>query len=383
LGGLAVGLLGAFLLLRYTNNTYETKGVLFIESSSKSQLSSDLSSFFSNAGLSAPKTELENQKVVLESQTHALRTVRRWKRRVLYSSVGRVRTSAQGVDAPVVLEIDTNHVQHVGWLAEIQLEGKNSVSVDVQNTGISFVYPTGQYAEREDIAQGEPSTSLPSGTYTLNTWYEGNGYRMRFKSGGIVPDREAKIVAEIIDPLDLAEKFKKGIQIEAYSKEATALTITYEGPSPDVNEELLNTYMEEYLRYTLELQNTTSGRTLEFIGTELDRMQDSLQDAEGIRERFRSANKIFDISSEGTRVLEELTQDQKDLARFQSELKYLEYLMDRLRTKQAGDMATATMGISNGTLSNMIQEYTTLQVERAQMGDLTSGNPALQKVDAQ
>ena len=38
LGGLAVGLLGAFLLLRYTNNTYETKGVLFIESSSKSQL---------------------------------------------------------------------------------------------------------------------------------------------------------------------------------------------------------------------------------------------------------------------------------------------------------------------------------------------------------
>jgi capsular exopolysaccharide synthesis family protein len=381
LAGLVVGLVVAFVVLRYSSNVYETKGVLYIESSSKSQLSADLTSFFSNAGLSAPKTELENQKVVLESQTHALRTIKRWPRRVLYRSVGRVRTSSQLADAPVRVQLDTNHVQFVGWNAQLVLSGKSQVEVEVQNSGVPFLYATGKYAKREELA--DQTEGLQSGTYALNRWYEGAGYRVRFVSGGIVPERNAKVVAEIIDPIEAAEQLLKNLTIEPYSKEATAFNITYKGQTPELNEELLDTYMEEYLRYTLELQNNTSNRTLEFIGNELGRMQDSLQDAEGIRERFRSANKIFDISSEGQRVLAELTQDQKDLARLQSEMKYLDYLMDRLRTKQAGDMATATMGITNAALNNMIQEYTTLQVQRAEMGDLTGGNPALQKVEAQ
>jgi uncharacterized protein involved in exopolysaccharide biosynthesis len=75
LAGLVVGLLTSFVILRYTTPIYESKGVLFIESSSKSQLSADLTSFFSNAGLSAPKTELENQKVVLESREQSVRTL--------------------------------------------------------------------------------------------------------------------------------------------------------------------------------------------------------------------------------------------------------------------------------------------------------------------
>jgi uncharacterized protein involved in exopolysaccharide biosynthesis len=261
------------------------------------------------------------------------------------------------------LELDSSQVQHVGWSAKIQVLNKKWIKVEVENSGKPFLYTSGKYAVREEGI--EETQSLPSGKYQINRWYSGNGYRMRFVSGGIVPDRSAPIVAEIVDPLSMAESFRKGVKIEPYSKEATAFNITYSGPSPRINEELLNTYMEEYLRYTLELQNNTSNRTLEFIGNELGRMQDSLQDAEGIRERFRSANKIFDISSEGQRVLAELTQDQKDLARLQSEMKYLDYLMDRLRTKQAGVMATATMGITNAALNNMIQEYTTLQVQRA------------------
>ena len=77
----------------------------------------------------------------------------------------------------------------------------------------------------------------------------------------------------------------------------------------------LNQLMETYLQRELDEKNRTSENTIRFIDQQLSGITDSLRGSENKLQQYRSENRIFNLSQEGSIIFERLTELEKEKSR--------------------------------------------------------------------
>ena len=113
------------------------------------------------------------------------------------------------------------------------------------------------------------------------------------------------LYVQYVDPDNAVKGYMSRLNVELADKNSTVINFSFTDPSPRRAEDVLNTlleaYNEEWVRYT----NKSTVNTAKFIDERLLVIEQELGSVDSNIERFKSDNRLMDISSETEKVSEE------------------------------------------------------------------------------
>lgn len=167
-------------------------------------------------------------------------------------------------------------------------------------------------------------------------------------------DREFRFVFQNINKQTF--NYLKQIQVVQTDKQGEVIRLTLEGTEPLRNIHYLNELIRVYLDLKLELQTQTQKRSLEFIDKQLSGISDSLNVAGTNFTEFRSRNQIIDLSAQGTLVMEQLSEIERQKSQQQIQLEYFRNLLTYLeKDENINQISTpSVVGIEDPSLNALV-----------------------------
>lgn len=171
-----------------------------------------------------------------------------------------------------------------------------------------------------------------------------------------------------MDTPSLALSYKEQLQAAPSNKQSSIVTLGLETPLRRMGEDYLNKLMETYLQRELDDKNRTAENTIKFIDQQLSGITDSLRGSENQLEQYRSENKIFNLSEEGSIIFERLSEYEKEKGLNEINLKYLQTLRDYLSSGLSGELISPSIiGTTDPLLNALVQNLSELQAERVRL----------------
>jgi tyrosine-protein kinase Etk/Wzc len=184
----------------------------------------------------------------------------------------------------------------------------------------------------------------------------------------------------------LTKQYRQGLNVEVNDEKGAILTLSMQGFVPSQLADYLNKLSQVYLRSNLDEKNQTSESTMRFIDEQLSGIVDSLE-ITGLRlQRFRTANKVIDLSKEGNFLFQQMQDLQKEKAVYDIKVNYFNYLLDYMKKREGIEdvVAPAVVGVEDNLLNTLVKDLNELLTQRRKMGFSVSNNaPQLAEIDNQ
>ncbi|RIJ47623.1 polysaccharide biosynthesis tyrosine autokinase [Maribellus luteus] len=165
-----------------------------------------------------------------------------------------------------------------------------------------------------------------------------------------------------------------------FSKDSEVIKLSLESTEPLRDIHYLNELVRVYLEQKLELKTQTQKRSLDFIDSQLSGISSDLNKAENTFTEFRSRNQIIDLSSQGSLIMEQLKEIEKEKSQLQMQLEYFKSLQRYLGNIQSADqlIAPSVVGITDASLNSLVIKLSDLYSRRKIMEfSARQNNPTL------
>ena len=255
-----------------------------------------------------------------------------------------------------------------------KLEGKNvqSFSFTVtkgenkQEFFLQKFYANGDKIESEKIvAKANIPTKTPIGNVTITP----TALFENFND----PIRISLAPIEIV-----AQNYLTKLSAELADKKATVINFSITDNSAKRAEDILNTLLKVYNEDWVEFMNQSTLNTSEFIKERLAIIEQELGTVDKDIEKFKSDNKLLDITAEMAMVTEESSKYSDQAFKMNNQLyiaKFIrEYLVDN--TKEY-ELLPSNSGIENDNVESLIGEYNKLLLDRQRLADNSSNSNPL------
>ncbi|MFT3748744.1 MAG: polysaccharide biosynthesis tyrosine autokinase [Agriterribacter sp.] len=351
---MAISIAAGFLYLRYATLIYESSASLLIKDEKKGL---DDSNLMESLNLFGSKKIVENEIEIIRSRSIAKEVV---KRLYLYAPIiqdGRVRDMSAYTFSPV-------------WI-----EAKNPDSI-ITAKNIPFTY------------QKQTNTILfNNNEYSLLEWINSPYGTIRFLPNPYFTRGELSkpFHFSLINPKVAASRILANLKIAASSKQSTVINLKYRDDVPVRGENILNEIISAYNRAAVNDKNLLASNTLAFVDERLKNVFKDLDSVEHSLERFKTKNRLVDISEQGKLFLSNVgLNDQKD-AELKMQLAILKevekYVLSRDR-KSA--IVPSTLGIADPVLSGLLEQLYQLETQYEKVKTTTGeGNPILLSIKDQ
>jgi len=363
----------AYLIIRYTIPEYQVSSKFFVKEKENPF------NLFESAGLNmggSGEMELGNQMIILKSRPIANATLERLNFDVEYHVQGRFIKSEIYQNTPIAVEVDWSHPQ----LANGDLLIKWS---DRQNFTVTYLGDSYQQIFPESDARGRlKDPASPDQTFRFQEWVELP--MNRFKVGLTAAESSGQVIIRLRDRQGLINHYTgENLQIATMDKQSTILQLTVKTETPKKGRDYLNTLQEVYLENELQEKNTMATNTIDFIDAQLVVLSDSLMYIENRLENFRSNNSIYDLSSEGTAIFEQLKALETELAKEKFKREYYQQLTNYLEREDYNQIVVPSgLGIEDPILNTLIQNLLEFQAEKSMLASkLTAISPPLREVN--
>jgi tyrosine-protein kinase Etk/Wzc len=208
----------------------------------------------------------------------------------------------------------------------------------------------------------------------------------RFSGSKFFDDNSNKYYFYFVDPEKLANQYRGKLSVAPIEKDASIVTLSVSGFDQVQEADYLNMLMDVYIKYGLDYKTKTAEQTIDFIDDQVKEISDSLFVAEGKMEKFRRENKFFDLSAEGTLIQNKLERIENGKSEYELQLQYYNYLSEYLNLKNADRpiISPSLMGITDGVLLKLVNEFSTIQAEQEKLGfNLDSSQLAIGFMESQ
>ena len=255
-----------------------------------------------------------------------------------------------------------------------KIEGKNvqSFSFTVtkgenkQEFFLQKFYANGDKIESEKIvAKANIPTKTPIGNVTITP----TALFENFND----PIRISLAPIEIV-----AQNYLTKLSAELADKKATVINFSITDNSAKRAEDILNTLLKVYNEDWVEFMNQSTLNTSEFIKERLAIIEQELGTVDKDIEKFKSDNKLLDITAEMAMVTEESSKYSDQAFKMNNQLyiaKFIrEYLVDN--TKEY-ELLPSNSGIENDNVESLIGEYNKLLLDRQRLADNSSNSNPL------
>jgi capsular exopolysaccharide synthesis family protein len=163
----------------------------------------------------------------------------------------------------------------------------------------------------------------------------------------------------------LVQDYSKSIMVENATRDGSIVRITHENTNEMKGRIFLSKLTEVFIKSNLEKKNFEAERIIEFIEGQLTDVRDSLDLTETELQEFRSQNRIMDVSAQTQQIINQAVVLENEQAKLNLEKSYYHYLEEYLSEDNIKNnpIAPASMGITDPNLTNLIQEFSSLQAE--------------------
>ena len=343
----------AWTYLRYKVPMYEVKSTLMIKDDKKGA-STSLSeeSVFSDLALLSSNKNIENEIQILKSRMLMEEVVNKLGLNFSYYTIGRIKTSEAYKSCPILLTADSLTAESYGVSFEVKPLDDNKYNLII-----------GGNTETHEFRQ---ALRFPWGNIT-----------MTFIGTNSNPEYSYKIA--ISNPQDVAAGYAGALKVGTIVSQSTVLELSMIDESPEKAIDILTKLVELYNNAAINDKNKVATKTLDFLDTRINLLTKELNEVEKGIQNYRTTNEVFDLSGESERILDQVTEYDKQLSEFDIQLSILGSIKDYLK-KDANtfEFVPSNLAINNLTLGGLLQKFNELLAERERMTKSQKGNnPAL------
>jgi capsular exopolysaccharide synthesis family protein len=333
---IALGL--AYVYLRHTHPKYEATAMLLIKDEEKSgQLG--VETVLDGLGLAGKsKKSLENEVHILKSTPLMEKAVQNLELQYEYFSIEWMKRRDLNKRSPIKV---------VDWKPaadNIYLEG--DVSFDAGG-GYALKTEDGEY-------QGEfgKELRLPEGKLTLTL-------------SSASKDVSGPIGVRILTPRDKALELIEGLDVAAMGELSSTLSLSLKDYVPQRAEAVLMELIKLYNQQSIDEKNKVFENSLNLLNERIDLIARELSEAEYDVENYKRTYDIYEPSAEGSMLLKDLADYNRELARTDVQMQILGSIQDFLeRNKDNFEFVPTNVDINNLTLTSQIDNFNTILRER-------------------
>lgn len=369
-----VCVLAAFLFNKYATPVYMVQSSVIVTEEPQA-LGSEI---FDAVGMMPIKNNVENEIGILKSYTLAEEAITELGLDVFYFTDDLLMSSQVHAGVPVDVDVDWTHKQLVNGKFLIEVLDSQTFSFMPEGDDFELFNPSDPFYKTEikDIPEHNP-------TYSFGETIESEYLNIKVESNNAQPGD--RILIQLVDTPSLALFLKDKISVTPTNKQASILNISFETPVRRMGEQYLNKLMEVYLQRELDEKNKAAENTIRFIEDQLSGITDSLAFFEGSLEKYRSENKIFNLSEEGSQIFLRLQELEKDKSQAEISLRYFQTLQNYVNKDNASDIvAPAIIGNTDPLLQSLVVKISELQAEKMRLSNNFSEEaPPIREINSQ
>ena len=359
-----IGLGVAWLVNRYTKPTYRATASLILSENDRGRGGlTGYENLIPGMEIYRTRTMIANEMEVLKSYSLASRTLGELNYDISYVGVGRsgLKEAFLYNSAPFIVIPDTTRANTFNYPVYIKILDKNHYELAIDD----------KFDINQKLAFGEKFESAPF-SFTVILKDPEN-----FDPEGAYN----KYYFTLNNAAGLANSYRSRLTISpGDDKRGSVLFMSFSAPSSELAIDYLNKLMEVYIRQGLEEKNQTAVNTVNFIDEQLGVIDTSLQQAELKLQNFRLANKLVDVSTEGSMAYDRVQNYMNQKGMLELQKRYYDYLLKYIRDKNNLNqvVSPATMDISDPLLGNLITQLNTLLSQKQELQfTANASNPQL------
>lgn len=347
---LLVCLFAAWLYLRYTNPIYKAVASVMVKDEKKGAEMMD-NSMLKEIGLGGNNKLVENEIEILKSYDLMEAVVNKLQLFVSIKHIGRIRDVAVfGDNIPFAFEIINPDAV------------KKTLHWTVTDAGNTVLFQGGDYKQPISLKYNElyqtgnihfrcVHSSL-YGDSTLNNTAKNN---TQYKVDVTPPD---KTVLQYTDKLS----------VDAASKVATVINLQIKDLNRERATAILQSLINIYNQQGIEDKNRVSDNTIDFLNERLIAVSNELQGVENSVEKFKSENRVTDLSSDAQQYLTMSQQIDIQKAKSQTQLNIINALQKDLELNQDNpQLVPSTLGIEEPSLGQLIEKHNQLVLQKERL----------------
>ena len=172
---------------------------------------------------------------------------------------------------------------------------------------------------------------------------------------------------------DLARQYLANIEVKPVSLRSSLINVSFTGKNINLTIDFLNNFIENFLNDNLLKKNRMSQNQIDFIDSQIADISDSLTKSESNLRDYRTANQVMDLSYQGRRAFEQMTQVENDRTSLEIQERYYSYILNYLENNKDGRGLSppSSVNVIDPILNSLILDLATLNSDRS---SIAAGN---------
>ncbi len=347
----AVALLAAYVILRYSVPVYKVGGSMIIKSEQSGGGANKFEDLFINDKAQNIQTEIE----VLKSRPLMSRVVDSLHLQFSFYAKGKIKTVNVYKQKPFILNVIQIADSSVSFALKIKFINNRQFRINNDKREISF----GQ------------SFKNAYGVFSLSP----NPY---FQPAG-------EFSAVWLPTASAAGVFTSALTIVPKTPGTGILLLSMMTPNPQLGADIINRLMEEYALYSIQQKQETSDNILRFIDSRLKLTGDQLDTVQRTLLDYKERNNIIDVEQQMGGYFNNISESDKLINELVLESAKADMVGDYLRDKKNEfSKVPSTLAVQDQTLNGLIGEYNKAQIGRQQLleANIPPDNPSVKEINA-
>ena len=285
------------------------------------------------------------------------------------------------LQSPFTINIDKSHIQPIG----VKFNVSNLTSTSFRLTASSNKVDFYNYIDNEIVAKNQTIIIdiLCKFNETIDNKYFKFTVSPKSEFLGEAMLKKEKYFFEFYHPEELAKSYMKSLEVVPESYLASIINIKFSSQNLRKSLNFLNSYVNLFLDENLQNKNKIAKNTINFIDTQISEMSDSLGKSESKLRNYRSDNQVLNISFQGQKVYEQLSQLETERTNLEIQIRYYNYLLNYFKTNQdiSGITPPSSANINDAIINTLISEVIKLNAEKLSISNNTEKNLFSTQID--
>jgi len=337
----------AFFYLRYQTPQYEAVSNIMLiseqDQTSPGAVFSDLSMFSESED-----AKVEDEILVITSRGVIEEVVKTLKLNLQYFTKGRILESEIYKNAPI----------SINFIASDSIINQTNFNFYVEVVSeLAFEYRATEDAEPQRYTFGA----------TIPTFFGGMVITPNSNSEKKLDLTDTELRVQMTSVEVLTESLRNRIDVYQSGKSSKIVSISLVDPLPEKAKDIINTLIKEYDQYSSYIKNIRSKNTASFIDSRIDLIASDLVSVDDSIVRFKTGNKITDVSSEAGQFLSSSVQNEQLLDESKTQLRVLDYMNESLKDDTSFTPIPANLGAGDPAISALASRYSELLTNRERL----------------
>ena len=266
---------------------------------------------------------------------------------------------------PFTVSIDKSHIQPVNVKFNISVIDQNTFRLTCSEEDVALYNYLDNVVVRRELSMDVDTLCKFNETITNKNFKFVVSFNKETYSTDPKEENSYYFVFYHID--QLSRQYFGGIEVSPVSLRSSLINVKFRSKNLDLTIDFLNRYLQTFLDDNLSKKNKISVNAINFIDSQISEISDSLNVSESQLKEYRSANQVMDLSYQGQRAFEQMTQIENERSNLQIQERYYNYILDYFEKNKdmAGIAPPSAANVQDPIMNSLIMDLLALNAERS------------------